>query len=1669
MADPNQLEGGTYEVLRNRLDSRAAELESRLNHLNTDRQKLFGSVPFELRATERIATGNNCTPRDMVAIGPNRFLFGFNVHIGLRAQTNPSDVFAVYDYANHHLQDGSLELIQSREFEADFAALYKYYRDTVFAKFSIIQGHLFMVFRIGKSVTDIKTFKWRIDGASLHYIGNRSDHEYVFPNQQAQEWKRAHRGLHQAGRFPHISIEDRLFVETTGGDLTIKIENNTDTGEGIYAEPVEEADQTLDDAEVFYAILGSLVLLKIRPYQEETYRYFIFNDKTKAVERVDEIGQACCLLPDDQGLIFPGGLYLLLAGLKRYPNTPPDLLLERHVLSPNGEDHLYAFYHRLSGTYLLMVYNLIDQQAATPVLCNGFTLFENGEMLYFREEPEPQKHHTIQIWQTPFTKENRVAEGNEDHLLAKIGNAPIVRAMAECRELLTLLQRQEGYADIYVDLAKKAGAIADGYFWIDDSAAHNLKEVLEGVREDAGAAIDEFEKVVRARKRAEEAYAEVDSAAKSTIARAASSRIEDIRQFVDLLGTLRKSRGEAVGLREIKYTDPEAIETLETSIGDAINELSGRCVQFLLGDKALTPYTDRIQEHEVQAGKFEKTAEAARLEEEIAETSRELDLLNEIVGNLKIDDPTQATEILSRIAGVYSPLKQVRAEVRRRKTEIGREEAAAHFSAQLQLLEQSAANLLDLCDTTEQCDEGLAKTLIQIEEMEGKFADYDEYLSELHTRRDALFNAFEARRVALVEAKNKRAQTLMASAERVLQGVNHRLSQCKSEAELNTHFTSDLMVDRVRQLARQLVDIGDSVKADDLLTQLKTTREEALRQITDKADLYTGDGDLIQLGDHQFSFNRQPLDLTLLPREGQMIFHITGTQFFEPVEDVELQRFQPYWDRGQIAESPETARAETLAYLTLTDSSLPPQLDYDAALEQIRKRLPDLLHHGYSKGVHDEDAAKIVAAASEVRQAAGLLQYSTEARAAAILFEIAALPNLPDLVLQLDVLAAQAGAFPHEHPEHRPTLDALTEAILHFLTDQPESDAIAPVAARYLAERHIGTHRHPALGRAGHAALDFGLYLREKQRVEEVNRLRQHAESRPFASLELMQAWLSAFAQDRGKEFDPQTLLEAAAHLLQGDLQQRDLVEVKFVRTLTGMRSDHDQFTNGEYPFDYYEFLTRLSRFVRVEMPAFEAMQERKKQLAADYRKRLRLDEFKPAILSSFVRNQLIDQVYLPFIGDNLAKQIGAAGDQSRTDRMGLLLLISPPGYGKTTLMEYVADRLGITLVKINGPALGHATTSLDPQAAPDAGARQEIIKLNLAFEMGDNVMIYIDDIQHCHPEFLQKFISLCDGTRRIEGVRHGQSRVFNLRGRKVAVVMAGNPYTESGEQFKIPDMLANRADTYNLGDIVGGRRDSFELSYLENSLTSNSTLAPIASRNRKDFYQIVQAAASNGAAPPDLEGNWSAAEVQDMLNVTRKLMTIRDGLLKVNATYIASAAQADAYRTEPPFKLQGSYRNMNRLAEKVAPIMNEAEVQQLLLDHYRQESQTLTSGAEANLLKFKELIGAMTPEEAERWESIKSTFSRNQLFDAADKDDPVGRVVVQLSTFKEGLDQIGDTLKQATAQKRGGVLLKVDDPGTVADFEEAAISQDTLARIWELIQEDKKRKAQQAPSEGTS
>ena len=220
------LEGGTYEIIRSRLDAQAKELRERISNLNTARKEVFGAIPTTLIATETVTTKNNCVPRDMICVPGNRFLFGYNVNFGLKTETQPEDVLALYTYdaESHSFTETDLgELLGNEDFQSDFKQLYKYYKKTLFAKFSVIGPHLFMVFRIGESVSDVKTFKWLVSDGRFEYLGNRSDHEYVFPSQHEFEWVRTHRDLHRSGQHPHISIEDRLFVETVWQDATVLI------------------------------------------------------------------------------------------------------------------------------------------------------------------------------------------------------------------------------------------------------------------------------------------------------------------------------------------------------------------------------------------------------------------------------------------------------------------------------------------------------------------------------------------------------------------------------------------------------------------------------------------------------------------------------------------------------------------------------------------------------------------------------------------------------------------------------------------------------------------------------------------------------------------------------------------------------------------------------------------------------------------------------------------------------------------------------------------------------------------------------------------------------------------------------------------------------------------------------------------------------------------------------------------------------------------------------------------------------------------------------------------------------------------------------------------------------------------------------------------------------
>jgi len=878
-----------------------------------------------------------------------------------------------------------------------------------------------------------------------------------------------------------------------------------------------------------------------------------------------------------------------------------------------------------------------------------------------------------------------------------------------------------------------------------------------------------------------------------------------------------------------------------------------------------------------------------------------------------------------------------------------------------------------------------------------------------------LYNAFDSRKIQIVEKTNKRSTALQASAERILNGIGNKVAQFETVEEIHGFFASDFLIGKVRDIVQQLLDIKDPVKADDINNKLKSLKEESVRQLKDKKELFIDGTDIIKFGEHAFNVNTQSLDFTILPKENELLLHLTGTNFYETIKDDEFLQTQPVWNQAFVSESNEVYKAEYLAWQVFQKHGILEEKEIDSVfLEESKQRIEE----GYVNGIHNEDAVAIYKKFIFIHSKIQSLSYPAEIRAIGILAWEAGIEKEEKnkLYKELQATGAILKVFPssQEFTYLKDRIYQLTKPYILAYNLLPEEDC--PAVAHFLMDNFIHRNGFQISGPAQQIIDSFKSRLKGKSATSKYEASIEKIDNDAIALYQLNKQWLLTLDQSDG--FEQEYILEAAAILACNLFDVKSVHKLKFDDTLEGLKGDHPIIVENNYHLKYHQFIERLREHSETTVPLFHLFKQKKRNLFEKMRQEIRIDEFKPKVLSSFVRNKLIDKVYLPLIGDNLAKQIGVAGNNTRTDRSGLLLLISPPGYGKTTLMEYISSRLGLVFMKINGPAIGHEATSIDPESAPYASAKEELQKLNLALEMGDNIMLYVDDIQHCHPEFLQKFISLCDAQRKIEGVYKGKSKTYDFRGKKVCVVMAGNPYTESGERFKVPDMLANRADIYNLGDIIGDSKDMFELSMIENAITANPILRGLNSKSRTDLYKLIEFAQTDNKEGLEFETNHSEEDLTSYVSVLKKMFIIRDALLTVNLNYILSAGQNDEYRTEPPFKLQGSYRDMNKLTSKVVPIMNDSELQELIISHYISESQTLTSDAEANLLKFKELTNIITETEQARWGEIKSQFKKNNAFGGIEGKDKMVQIISQLSQFTDNLEGIKDVLERGLERK---------------------------------------------------
>ncbi len=755
----------TYALLRSRLSAAAAELAARANRLNDDRLTTFGSSTLELIATERVRTEANAIPRDVATVG-DQLVLAYNVAAGIKAETRSEDVFAV-----HHLTVGdspdaitfspnpeglSGSALDDDQFHRDFDELQTYFKDSELQQLYRTGQRLLAVFRTGGGANDVRVLRWQIDpDNTLRYLDARGERDHRFPASQDVEWTLTTRNEHVGAT--HVAIDERVMVDPIGGSLDIRLDDGG-AGTLLLSDRLQHADQSLQDCQIKWARAGELVLLDVLPYGETHHRYYVVNLLVHSAVRMDAIGEAFRQLPDGQGLIFPEGIYLKTGEVRTFDLDVDDMELLEVVRSPNGEDVLYVFHERIGGRSILLPYNVVRQEVTAPISCHGHTIFDNGTMVVFREEPNPTRIHPIQVWSTPFVSDEwYAAQPRQATKFDRIGNPALVGGIADGLALARLVADVEPSTEVYADLLASAGRFIDSHHWLGDESVGDLASPATDIRTVAEQVIDEFERLQEVQAGAAEALEEAERDVDRVLEDLRLSPPRDTAGYIDGLAEVRRNIGHLHTVRDRREIDVARVDELIGRAETTYNDLAQSAAAHLATDGAFEPYHHGLVDIAARTPNTLSSLEANELLVEVDGVAESMDLVAGTVGDLVVEDPRVRTSVLEQVSGVLAELNRVRAGVDAKLESLVESETGAAFSTELGLFGQSIAASVSRANTPEACDEALARLLLQLEQLETAGPRTEAQLDELSQRRDQVTEALSSRRQQLVDDRQQRA------------------------------------------------------------------------------------------------------------------------------------------------------------------------------------------------------------------------------------------------------------------------------------------------------------------------------------------------------------------------------------------------------------------------------------------------------------------------------------------------------------------------------------------------------------------------------------------------------------------------------------------------------------------------------------------------------------------------------------------------------------------------------------------------------------------------------------------------------------------------------------------------------------------------------------------------
>jgi len=359
------------------------------------------------------------------------------------------------------------------------------------------------------------------------------------------------------------------------------------------------------------------------------------------------------------------------------------------------------------------------------------------------------------------------------------------------------------------------------------------------------------------------------------------------------------------------------------------------------------------------------------------------------------------------------------------------------------------------------------------------------------------------------------------------------------------------------------------------------------------------------------------LELTVVNEGDELLYHLTGTNFYLPINDQDLYQDTTLWKQTLPSENEQVYRGEYLAY-TLLDGAKKEKwpADFEQLLTKVREQASGRYQEGYTKGIHDEDAARILQALLQISASIGLLSYTPAERSLALSwwYHFLGAEQRAELQQQLESAAVVLKVFPTT-TEFLYLKTEIAKRLQHFVEQHglfPEY-LVERAAAYFFMEftRGKGTTISQPAAQNWTALQSF---LRKQKALTKFKDSLQLLQGQSCEQYLLARKWAHAFLEMQNDDLLWSYQEELACLMLFEDQLDVAVMEADLHRSLSSMRGDHAVIKDGAYELVYHDFMDRLEAYANERVPAFAAFQRRKRELTTNFRDEMQLEEFQPKV-----------------------------------------------------------------------------------------------------------------------------------------------------------------------------------------------------------------------------------------------------------------------------------------------------------------------------------------------------------------------------------------------------------------------------------------------------------------------